>query len=199
MPPTLLIASNNEGKIAEFRKLLAGSRWELVTPTEAGIDLDVQETGLTYVENARIKARAFAQASGLPSLADDSGLEVDALGGEPGPLHHVRGWDGADNDERIRILLEAMAGKTDRRARFKAVIVVALPDGRELVGEGACEGVITDTPAGHGGFGYDPVFFVPELGKTMAELSSEEKNRISHRARAAQKLLSALREVAAGP
>jgi XTP/dITP diphosphohydrolase len=99
--PRVLIATNNKGKLAEFRALLADSGWDVVAPAEAGIDLDVQESGETYLENAQIKARAFAAASGLPSLADDSGLEVDALGGEPGPLHHLRGWDGVDNDDRI--------------------------------------------------------------------------------------------------
>jgi XTP/dITP diphosphohydrolase len=194
--PRLLIATNNPGKIDNFRALLADTGWDLVTPAEVGIDLEVDESGTSYAENARIKARAFVAASGLPSLADDSGLEVDALGGEPGPLHHLKGWDGADNDERIRILLEAMKGKHERSARFKAVIVVALPDGHELLSEGECAGVISETPRGHGGFGYDPVFLVPELGKTMAELAPAEKNRISHRARAAQAIRGRLRELA---
>jgi XTP/dITP diphosphohydrolase len=183
--PRLLIASNNQGKVTEFRALLASCGWELVGPGDIGLALEVQETRATYEENARIKARAFAVASALPSLADDSGLEVDALGGEPGPLHHARGWDGADNDERIAILLRAMEGKSDRRARFRAVIVVVFPDGREITAEGVCEGQIADRPAGEGGFGYDPVFFVPEKGRTMAELTSAEKNELSHRARAA--------------
>jgi XTP/dITP diphosphohydrolase len=125
--PNLLIASNNKGKIAEFQALLADCGWELVTPADIGLRLDVLESGQTYVENARIKARAFAETASMPALADDSGLEVDALGGEPGPLHHLRGWDGANNEERIQILLERMKGVSDRRARFDAVIVAAFP------------------------------------------------------------------------
>ena len=192
----LLIASNNKGKIAEFRALLAGCGWELLTPAEIGLDLEVRETGQTYAENARIKARAFAEASGLPALADDSGLEVDALGGEPGPLHHLRGWDGGSNAERIAILLERLKGQANRRARFRAVIVVAFPDGREIQAEGSCEGVIADTPAGDLGFGYDPVFFLSEKGRTMAELPPNEKNRMSHRARAAQSIRTLLTDEA---
>jgi XTP/dITP diphosphohydrolase len=186
--PNLLIASNNAGKVREFRELLAGRGWEVVAPSDIGLALEVEETGASYEANARIKARAFADASGLPALADDSGLEVDALGGEPGPLHHEKGWDGGDNDERIRILLRAMEGMPNRRARFRAVIVVAFPDGRELIAEGACEGEITLAAAGSGGFGYDPVFYVPELGCTMAELPAAEKNRVSHRAKAAERV-----------
>jgi XTP/dITP diphosphohydrolase len=193
--PQLLLATHNKGKIAEFQALLAGSGWDLVTPADIGLTLDVKETGNTYLDNARLKARAFALTSGLPSLADDSGLEVDALAAQPGPLHHVLGWDGANNDERIRILLERLAGVPDRRARFRAVIVVAFPDGAELIAEGACEGSIATAPSGEAGFGYDPVFIVEGSNRTMAQLTSEEKNRISHRARAAQALLPQLRSL----
>ncbi len=194
--PQLLIASNNKGKIAEFQALLAGCGWELVTPADLGLDLDVHEAGQTYAENARLKARAFASAARLPALADDSGLEVDALGGEPGPLHHLRGWDGANNDERISILLGRLKGVSDRRARFRAVIVVAFPDGREIEAEGVCEGLVAERPSGHEGFGYDPVFLLPELGRTMAQLSFEEKNQVSHRARAAAAVCGRLRAAA---
>jgi XTP/dITP diphosphohydrolase len=192
----LLIASNNAGKVREFRELLAGCGWELVAPGDVGLALEAAETGDSYEANARIKARAFAAASGLPSLADDSGLEVDALGGEPGALHHEKGWDGADNDERIAILLRALEGHADRRARFRAVIVVAFPDGRELTAEGGCQGEIAPAPSGSGGFGYDPVFYVPELGRTMAELSAAEKNRVSHRAKAAERICRLLADSA---
>jgi XTP/dITP diphosphohydrolase len=197
--PRLLIASNNPGKVAEFRELLAGSGWEVVAPADAGLSLDVDEAGASYAENARLKAHAFAVASGLAALADDSGLEVDALGGEPGALHHVRGWDGADNDERIRILLDALKDVPPQRrgARYRVVIAVVLPDGAALEAEGSCEGVIIDQPAGSGGFGYDPVFYLPERGKTMAELSRAEKNLISHRAVAARAIRERLREMAA--
>jgi XTP/dITP diphosphohydrolase len=196
VPPRLLIASNNEHKVAEFRALLRDSGWEVIGPKDIGLDLDVEESGDSYAENARIKARAFAKAAGIPALADDSGLEVDALSGQPGPRHHVLGWDGADNAERIAILLRAMEGKPDRRARFRAVIVVAFPDGHELIAEGACEGLIAPAPAGSAGFGYDPVFYLPGLGRTMAELTAEEKNQVSHRGRAAQEVCRRLRELA---
>ncbi|HEY7270692.1 MAG TPA: RdgB/HAM1 family non-canonical purine NTP pyrophosphatase [Dehalococcoidia bacterium] len=194
-PPRLLIASNNPHKVDEFRQLLAGCGWDIVGPADAGVDIDVDEAGATYEDNARIKARAFAAAAGLPALADDSGLEVDALGGEPGPLHHRLGWDGAGNDERIRILLRRLEGVSDRRARFRAVIVVVFPDGRELLAEGVCGGEIALAPDGQGGFGYDPVFRLAD-GRTMAQVSPAEKNRISHRGRAVEAIKAALAEAA---
>lgn len=201
--PQLLIATNNPGKVREMRQLLAGCGWDVVAPRDIGLDLAVQETGRSYAENARLKAQAFCRASGLAALADDSGLEVDALGGEPGPLHHERGWDpspGGGDAERIQILLRALEGVPPQRrtARYRAVLAVALPDGRVIEAEGACEGVIVDQPAGEGGFGYDPVFYLPDLGRSMAQLSQEEKNRISHRARAAAALRGRLRELAQG-
>ena len=197
--PELLLATNNAGKIAEFRALLADCGWDLVAPADVGLTLEVGESGTSYAENAALKARAFAVASGRPALADDSGLEVDALGGEPGPLHHVRGWDGRDDDERIRILLDALKDVPEgrRTARFRAVIVVAFPDGRTVQAEGECEGVIARAPRGEAGFGYDPVFYLPALGRTMAELTAAEKNRLSHRARAAAAVCPRLRELAA--
>jgi XTP/dITP diphosphohydrolase len=194
----LLIASNNAGKVDEFRGILEGCGWEVVAPADLGLNLDVEESGTTYLENARIKAEAFAEASGLAALSDDSGLEVDALRGEPGALHHLHGWDGVDRADRIAILLRAMkhvpAG--ERSARFRAVIVVVLPGGDAIDVEGTCEGVITEAPTGDGGFGYDPVFFLPERGVTMAQLTAEEKNAISHRAVAAAKIRDALRRLA---
>ena len=199
--PRLLLATNNAGKSREFQALLSDSGWEAVTPASLELELEVSETGSTYEDNARLKATAFARASGLPALADDSGLEVDALGGEPGPLHHLRGWDGRDDSERISILLDSLRSvpAANRRCRYKAVVLVAFPDGSELVGEGACEGVIVDRSSGAGGFGYDPVFFLPDFGRTMAELTFDEKNAISHRARAASQILPALRQRAGVP
>ena len=196
--PELLLATNNAGKVAELRALLAGCGWELVTPAEIGLALEVSESGASYAENAALKARAFAAASGRAALADDSGLEVDALAGEPGPRHHVLGWDGQDNDERIRILLDALKDVPEgrRTARFRVVIVVAFPDGRTVQAEGQCEGVIARAPRGEAGFGYDPVFYLPALGRTMAELRAAEKNRLSHRARAAAAICPQLRELA---
>jgi XTP/dITP diphosphohydrolase len=198
--PKLLIASNNPGKVAEFRDLLTDSGWEIVAPRDIGLELDVEETGASYSENARLKAEAFARASGLAALSDDSGLEVDALGGEPGPLHHLRGWDDGDEAARIMRLLDALKDvpPAQRTARYEAVVVVVLPDGRVLEEQGTEEGLVVDTPAGSSGFGYDPVFFVPELGKTVAQLSMAEKNQISHRAIATLKLKERLRALAAG-
>jgi XTP/dITP diphosphohydrolase len=196
--PRLVIATNNPGKVSEFRDLLNGCGWQIVSPAEVGVSIDVEESGSTYAENARIKAEAFAKASGMAALADDSGLEVDALGGEPGALHHLHGWDGRDNDERIRILLDAMKSVPleQRRARFRSVIVVVLPDGRVIEEEGVCEGLVTAAPVGENGWGYDPVFLLPERGVTMAQLPESEKNRVSHRGIAAAKVRERLRALA---
>jgi XTP/dITP diphosphohydrolase len=196
--PKLLLATGNAGKVRELRALLAESGWDLITPADAGIDLEVDEAGGSYFENARIKALAFARAAGLPAVADDSGLEVDGLGGEPGPLHHRLGWDGSSHEERIALILDRLAGlpEAKRTCRYRAVLVVAFPDGRTIESEGTCEGVITGGESGSNGFGYDPIFHVPALGRTMAELSPEEKNRISHRAAAARAILPRLRAAA---
>lgn len=195
--PKLLIATNNLDKVSELRDLLGDCGWEVVSPADVSITLDVEETGTTYAENARIKAEAFSRASGLAALADDSGLEVDALDGEPGAMHHVNGWDGRDQTERIAILLTAMLElpKSKRTARFRAVIVVALPEGRLLEEEGSCDGVIATAPSGGGGFGYDPVFVLPDRGVTMAQLSPAEKNAVSHRGLAAKKMADRLRSL----
>jgi XTP/dITP diphosphohydrolase len=195
--PTLLIATNNAGKVEEFRELLEGSGWEVVVPGDLGLNLEVEESGSTYAENARLKAEAFSRAAGLPALADDSGLEVDDLNGEPGALHHVNGWDGRDQDERIQILLDAMDDVSPplRTARFRSVIVVVFPNGRVIEEEGTVEGVIAPFPAGDGGFGYDPVFLPQGSSGTMAQLSASEKNRISHRGVAARKLIPRLKQL----
>jgi XTP/dITP diphosphohydrolase len=193
--PTLLLATTNPGKVREFRDLLDGCGWEIVTPADAGLSLEVEETGASYAENARLMARAFAAASGLPALADDSGLEIDALGGEPG-VHSAR-YAGRDTTHarKIELLLDRLRDVDDaeRTARFRAVITVAFPDGREFQTEGVCEGRITRAPRGEGGFGYDPIFLVGAGPLTMAELAAAEKNRISHRARAAAEACRILR------
>jgi XTP/dITP diphosphohydrolase len=196
--PKLLIGTNNVGKLAEFRALLADCGWELVSPPEVGVEMDVGEAGRTYSENARIKALAFCEASGLPTLADDSGLEVDALGGEPGPLHHAHGWDGENNDERLRILLSNLKDvpPEKRTARFRIAVAVVFPDGRIYEEEGVCEGLIARQRSGFYGFGYDPIFYLPEKQKTFAQLSVEEKNEVSHRARAARALAPQLQTLA---
>ncbi len=196
--PRLLIATNNPDKVNELRDLLGDCGWELVAPADIDLSVDVDETGRTYAENARLKARAFSRASGLAAVADDSGLEVDALDGEPGALHHLNGWDGRDQDERIAILLTSMleVSKRKRTARFRAVIVVALPDGSLLEEDGTCEGLLATAPSGEGGFGYDPVFIMPDRGVTMAQLTAAEKNEVSHRGIAARKMAARLRELA---
>ena len=198
--PRLIIGSNNLDKVIELRELLGDCGWEVVAPRDLSIAIDVEETGATYADNARLKAEAFSRASGLAALADDSGLEVDALNGEPGALHHLHGWDGIDQADRIAILLRALADVPDdrRTARFRAVIVLVLPDGRVCEEEGVCEGIIGFEASGSGGFGYDPVFVLRERGLTMAQLSIEEKNRISHRGIAAAKMAQRLRELAGG-
>jgi XTP/dITP diphosphohydrolase len=185
---TLLIATNNQGKIKELHELLDTIGIELVTPAQIDLDLDVVEDGLTYAENAIKKAVAFAQASELISLADDSGLEVDILNGEPG-LYSARygsmnGHKLSDAGRRA-FLLEKLQGKPRPwTARFHATIAIAVPGGETHLAEGWCEGEIIPQERGTGGFGYDPIFLLPEVGKTMAELSMNEKNRLSHRARA---------------
>ena len=184
----LLIATNNKGKIQELQALLKDTGIQLATPAQIGIDLDVIEDGSTYAENAAKKAIAFAQRSGLVSLADDSGLEVAALNGAPG-LYSARygsNHEGKLSDaERRALLIKNIVGKPRPwTARFHATIAVAVPNGETHLAEGFCEGEIIPEERGTGGFGYDPIFLLSELGKTMAELSLEEKNRLSHRARA---------------
>ncbi|TET51052.1 MAG: RdgB/HAM1 family non-canonical purine NTP pyrophosphatase [Anaerolineales bacterium] len=194
----LLIATHNAGKLREYQRLLAELPVLLRSPHEVGTSLDVPEDGTTFTENASKKAKAHAEASGLLTLADDSGLEVDALDGAPGirSARYVRGSDA----DRVRALLDHLRDvELDQRtARFRCLVAIATPDGRLETVEGTCEGVIAFEPAGHGGFGYDPVFYLPELGCTMAELDAEEKNRISHRARATQAAIPVLRRLIAG-
>lgn len=184
----LLIATRNEGKLSEYKQLLAGLSMSLTYLTEEGITYDVEETGYTFSQNAIRKAREYARISGLLTLADDSGLEVDALQGEPG-VHSARyAGAGATDQDRYRLLLERLNDVPweQRSARFRCVIAVAQPGGETYTSEGVCEGVIAFAPEGEHGFGYDPIFFLPEYGKTMAQLAPEVKNLISHRARAAQ-------------
>jgi XTP/dITP diphosphohydrolase len=184
----LLIATNNKGKIKELHDLLKDTGIELITPSQINLDLDVVEDGQTYAENAAKKAVAFAQASGLISLADDSGLEVDALDGAPG-LYSARygssnGGKLSDAERRALLIRNLQDMPRPWMGRFHATIAVAIPNGETQLAEGFCEGEIIPEERGTGGFGYDPVFLLSELRKTMAELSMEEKNRLSHRARA---------------
>ncbi|MEN8614992.1 XTP/dITP diphosphatase [Dehalogenimonas sp. THU2] len=185
--PQLLLATNNPGKLREYTELLSTCGYELVTPGQRGIELEVAETGTTFAENAALKARALAAASGMLTLADDSGLEVDALGGAPGVLSARYAGEGAGDAERNALLLKILweVPVEKRTARFRCVIAIAVPDGGLRFAEGVVEGRIAFEPHGSNGFGYDPVFSLPELGKTMAEIAPDEKNRLSHRARAA--------------
>lgn len=183
----LLVATGNAGKLKEYREILAGLPLDLVSPTDLGLDLDIEETGDTFAANAEIKARAYARASGIATLADDSGLEVDALGGLPG-VHSARyAGEGASDADRRRKLLRALESVPEgrRTARFRCVI--ALYWNRDVhFTEGVVEGSIGREERGAGGFGYDSLFEVPDTGKTMAELSAADKNAISHRGRAAR-------------
>ncbi len=210
--PELLLATNNKGKIREYQSLLRGIPYKIVTPADLGIAVAVEEAGVGFEENASLKAVAAARQTGRLSLADDSGLEVDALGGEPGPLSARYAGQGASDADRINYLLKKLKNvpEKDRTARFRCIIAIAAPPALSLRGvpmksgrrgnlnqsvklfSGECRGVIIDKPRGAHGFGYDPVFFIPALGKTMAELTLSEKNKISHRARAAEKARAAL-------
>lgn len=189
MPIKLLLATNNKGKVQEYRKLLEGIPLELVTPSEVGIGGAVAETGNSFEENARLKATTLANQSGLLTLADDSGLEVEALGGEPGVMSARYAGENATDADRVKFLLSKLTNvpREKRSARFRCVIAIATPDGKVQTCEGECSGYVTFEPKGTLGFGYDPIFYFPELDKTMAELPMEEKNRVSHRGKAARK------------
>ena len=181
-----VLASHNKKKMKEMREILAQLGVEVISQAEAGVDIEPEETGTTFEENARIKARAIMEATGLPAIADDSGLVVDALDGAPGVYSARYGGEGLDDDDRWKLLLKNMEGREDRACRFVCVICCALPDGAEVMSRGTVEGQVAFGPEGDGGFGYDPVFYLPERGCTMACLPAEEKNAISHRGNALQ-------------
>ena len=197
----LLVATGNPGKLAEYVDLLAGVPYQLTSLTAERITFEVEENGTSYEENARLKAAAYAQASGLLTLADDSGLEVDALNGEPGPLSARYGGPGLSDAGRVQLLLAKLVAVPDaqRTARFVCVIAIAEPGGASHLVRGECHGIIIREPRGTSGFGYDPVFLLPEPGLTLAELSQEQKNTVSHRARAAQQARSVLVSLAHEP
>lgn len=196
--PRLLIATHNKGKLGEYIDILS-ERWSnLLTLNEAGIVEDVPETGSTFLENAILKAVAYSRQANLYTLADDSGLEVDALGGRPGVLTARYGGPGLSAADRYRLLLGALTAVPEgqRGARFRCAIVLAGPDGTILgTAEGVCEGVIAPAPSGIGGFGYDPIFYLPDYGLTTAELPAVEKHRISHRGRAVQAIRPLLEQL----
>ena len=191
----VVVATRNRGKLREIVPLLAGLKLELCTIDELAPDAELREDGVTFVENALAKARQAARATGLPAIADDSGLEVDALDGAPGVYSARYAGPGADDDSNNAKLLEALEAvpPARRTGRFRCVAVFVDPArGLEIVREGACEGVVLEAKRGEDGFGYDPLFFVPTVGRTMAELPLEEKNRLSHRAAAFRALADAL-------
>lgn len=202
--PRLLIATNNPGKVREMRRLLEGCGFELDTPGEIGLSLEVEETGSSYAENAMIKARAFANASGLLAMADDSGIEVDALDGAPGLFSARFGGPGLDDEGRTALLLERMRDVTEphRTARYRAVVALAAPDrpGAALANtatfEGVQEGSLAREPRGSAGFGYDPVFLVDGC-RTQAQITDEEKDDISHRGKAVRSARAYLRTLGA--
>ncbi len=190
----LLLATNNKAKLREYRSLLKALPFELVTLSERGITRVVREVGGSLEENAELKALSLAAESQLVALADDSGLEVDVLGGEPGPLSARYAGEGASDKERIDYLMARLTGVPwdKRSACFRCVIAIATPEGRVELCSGECWGLITFEPRGEEGFGYDPIFYLPRLNKTMAELSLEVKNSVSHRGEAARKVPSVL-------
>ena len=195
----LLVATNNAGKLREYRDLLSGLPVDVVSPADENIDLVVDESGQTFAENAALKARAFAQVSGLLALADDSGLEVDALNGEPGVYSARYGGPKGTDATRYTLLLKRLERVPweQRGARFRCAVAVAAPGSGQspevvVIADGRCEGFVARAPRGENGFGYDPVFYVPQFGLHMAELPPETKNQISHRARAVQAARAAM-------
>ena len=192
----LLLATSNPHKLEEFRVIFADLPLRLFSLSDLQLDIEVDETGTTFAENAELKARTYAQASGMLTLADDSGLEIDALTGAPGVQSARYLGRETSYEERFRRILQQLKGLPieQRTARFRCAIALADPSGNTRIVEGIIEGVIADSPRGKNGFGYDPIFYLPELGKTFAELAPEHKNRISHRARAAQAARELLEE-----
>ena len=182
----LILASNNKNKMKELRAILADLDYEILSQSEAGCDFEVDETGTTFAENAYLKARAVFDATGIMTVADDSGLMVDALGGEPGvySARYAPGGHDATDKERYEYLLKKLDGVTDRRAKFVTAICCIMPDGGIIRTEGECRGQILTEPAGDGGFGYDPVFMPEGYDLSMAQLGTGVKNQISHRANA---------------
>ena len=179
-----VLATHNPGKLKEMSAILSHLGVEVVSPGDLGITVEVEETGTTFAENAMLKAKAICQAAGLPAIADDSGLCVDALNGAPGVYSARYGGEGLDDAGRYRLLLENLRGQMDRRGKFVSVVTACFPNGDVIAARGECPGTIAYAPQGDNGFGYDPVFFVPALRKTFAQLTEEEKNAISHRGNA---------------
>ena len=190
----MVLASKNQKKMKEMNEILSGMGVEVCLQSDVGIDIDVEETGTTFEENSLLKAKAVMEASGLPAIADDSGLCVDALNGAPGVYSARYGGDGLDDTGRYKLLLANMPRGAARTAKFVSVITCCFPGGEVLTARGECPGTIAFAPMGEGGFGYDPVFFLPKLKKTFAQLAPEEKNAVSHRGRALEAFQAKLEE-----
>ena len=193
----VVLASKNKHKLVEISKILEKLDIELVLQSELGVDIDVEETGTTFEENSRQKAEAVMKATGLPALADDSGIAVDALNGEPGVYSARYGFDDSLDDwGRLLLLLKNTEHVPDgqRQAQFVCVITLAMPDGRIVQARGEVHGHLLRQPAGSGGFGYDPIFYYPPFGKTLAEVSAQEKNEVSHRGKALKLFYEKLKE-----
>lgn len=191
MDKTIILATNNKSKVKEISEMMSGRDITFVSLADAGINADVEETGTTFEENALIKAREICKLSGKPSISDDSGLEIDALDGAPGIYSSRFMGEGTSYDIKNNALLEKLENVEDekRTARFRCCMALVLPDGREFVTEGAMEGIIAKEQRGSNGFGYDPILFIPEYNRTSAELSSDEKNKMSHRGNALRKMI----------
>ena len=193
----VVLASKNKHKLIEISKITEKFDIELVMESDLGVDIDVEETGTTFEENSFLKANAVMQATGLPALADDSGIAVDALNGEPGVYSARYGFDDTLDDwGRLQLLLKNTEQVPDgqRQAQFVCVITLVTPDGQTIQARGEVHGELLRAPAGEGGFGYDPIFYYPPYGKTLAEVTPEEKNRVSHRAKALEGFYEKLKE-----
>lgn len=193
----VVLASKNKHKLEEISKITEKFDMELVLESELGVDIDVEETGSTFEENSFLKAEAVMKATGLPALADDSGIAVDALNGEPGIYSARYGFDESLDDRgRLNLLLKNTENVPDdkRQAKFVCVITLVTPDGQTIQARGEVHGMLLRAPAGENGFGYDPIFYYPPFGKSLAQVSPEEKNRVSHRANALKVFYEKLKE-----
>lgn len=196
MDNIILLATNNKSKVKEISEMMSGSDITFESLADAGINVEVEETGTTFEENALLKAREICKLSGKPTISDDSGLEIDALDGAPGIYSSRFMGEDTSYDIKNNALIEKLenVADPDRTARFRCCMALVLPDGREFVTEGAMEGIIAREPKGINGFGYDPILFIPEYNRTSAELSSEEKNNISHRGEALRKMIEVIKK-----
>lgn len=196
MDNIIILATNNKSKVKEISEMMSGSDITFESLADAGINVEVEETGTTFEENALLKAREICKLSGKPTISDDSGLEIDALDGAPGIYSSRFMGENTSYDIKNNALIEKLenVADSDRTARFRCCMALVLPDGREFVTEGAMEGIIAREPKGINGFGYDPILFIPEYNRTSAELSSEEKNNISHRGEALRKMIEVIKK-----